>query len=221
MGRERGWAFLIALVLHAAVVALALQIRPPAPPPRPIEELPLPLRLWKSAAAAPAQVTRHAPPHPIDAALIPEREVIAQGHGVTMTIQGGGRSYDSYKSYDSYESYDSAGGVSIAAHPAEPWLWAEVFVPTAPDTAPRPSDYCRPLEMPEFAADREITGRVEMEFTVDSDGVASGIVQQRDAPLALSKAVRAWLAGCAFEPATERGRPVPARIRQTFVFKIR
>ncbi|HUJ29580.1 MAG TPA: energy transducer TonB [Myxococcales bacterium] len=209
MSRERGWAFLIALALHAAVVALAMQVGPrPSPPVRPLEPQ-APLHRWKAAPGKSPATGRHGVPHPVAPSLVAEREIIDQGNGVTLSIEGGPW------------LQPAADEPEASPHAAERWLRAEIFVPTAPDTAPRPSDYCRPLEMPEFAADREITGRVEVEYTVDSWGIASDVVQARDAPLVLSNAVRAWLAGCAFEPATDQGRPVPARVRQAFVFKIK
>ena len=198
---------LLALALHAAVLAIALQIARPAPPLVIADPQYPPLHFYPIALAP--KVVRHGPRHgPPAAVQIAEREIIDQGHGVTMTIQGG-------------SSVDA--GVPEAPHASERWLSAEVWVPMGPTRAPEPSPYCAPKEpeMPEIAVERSITGRVEVTYVVDSDGVVSGVTQEGDAPLVLSRAVRGWLQGCLFEPALEAGRRVPARVRQTFVFKIR
>jgi hypothetical protein len=213
MRRERAVAVLVAVALHVGVIAAALSLprtRPASLPPSPA---PPPLRLWvlqRAAAASPP--ARQVGRGPASALQVPEREIIDEGHGVTLTIQGG--------------SGADAGvaGPGIATPPAaERWLRAEVWVPAGPQTAPRPSDYCLPREpeMPELAVERNITGRVEVSYTVDADGVVGEVALLSDAPLVLSRAVRGWLQGCLFEPATLGSKRMPARVTQTFVFKIR
>ena len=213
MARDRALAVLFALALHAALLSFALRSapRPPAPPPPAV--LP-PLHLWPLAlASTKTPPSRHAPPHAVVAQLVAEREIIDQGHGVTMTIEGGGGPW-----FD-----PEVIAPQPALHPSERWLSVQVVVPAGPSRAPRPSEFCAPKEpeMPEIAVERSITGRVDVTYIVDADGVVSGVAQEGDAPLVLSRAVRGWLSGCLFDPAIESGRRVPARVRQTFVFKIR
>lgn len=217
MGRDRALGILFALALHAAVVALALRMTPhsPAPPPPKPSEPPFLIHAWRAASVPKDAPARHAPHPPPAAVQIAEREIIDRGNGVTMTIEGG-------------PAGPVDAGVTppevpiVPPHAAERWLRAEVWVPAGPDVAPHPGDYCTPRkpEMPEFAVERSITGRVEVSYIVDSQGVVSSVTQENAAPVVLSRAVRGWLTGCLFEPARESGRRVPARVKQTFVFKI-
>lgn len=225
MGRDRVVAVVAAIALHAGVIDLALSLRRVALPPIRLSDPGIPrIQFWRlpQAAAVPSARSErrgrgsaaHAPA-PAAEVLLPEREIIDQGHGVTMTIEGGS---------------SSDAGVSAEGDPAqrgpplsgEQWLRLEVRVPSI-TTAPRPSDYCVPREpeMPEQAVERSITGRVEVSYEVDADGVVSSIALERDAPLLLSRSVKSWLQGCLFEPATQDGRRVPARVKQAFVFRIR
>src|SRR5438270_423864 len=75
------------------------------------------------------------------------------------------------------------------------------------------------LEMPEQAVDREITGRVEVSYDVDADGVVTSV--EADGPFLLARSVRRWLEGCLFEPSIQGGRRTAAHVKQAFVFRIR
>jgi outer membrane biosynthesis protein TonB len=90
-------------------------------------------------------------------------------------------------------------------------------------TAPRPSAWCVPRvpQMPEEAIESGITGRVEVTYEVDAQGVVGAIGMEGSPPPLLAGAVRGWLSGCLFEPAIQDGRRAASRVRQAFVFKIR
>ena len=222
MGRDRALAIVVAIALHAGVIALALSLPRQARPAIAAAAPDLPVQFWRipPAAATPAaRPGRHrgqpaAIAPPAAELIVPEREIIDQGHGVTMTIQGGSSADAGVE-----EAGDSAR--RGPPHAGERWLRFEVWVPSVA-TAPRPSDYCVPRkpEMPEEAADLGITGRFEVSYDVDAEGVVSGVAVEAGAPSILSRAVRSWLKGCLFEPATQDGRRAPARVKQTFVFRI-
>jgi hypothetical protein len=221
----------LAVALHAAAVALAVFLREPARKisPAPAPPKPFPVRLWRLpspvATGAPARVPRRASAprawgapaaqaEPARELRVPEREIIDQGHGVTMTIEGGGAA-------DAGEPGDSARR-GPPLNPDRRWLRMVVWVGSTL-TAPRPSQYCVPRipEMPEEAVELGITGRVEASYEVDARGVVGEIAVEGSPPPLLAEAVRRWLSGCLFEPSVQDGRRTPARVRQTFVFRIR
>jgi hypothetical protein len=224
MARERGIAIAVALALHGLALAAAFALAPQraASAFRPARDFAVRLLHFPQAAARPPPGPSRrglslapAPSAAVTAELIvPEREIIDQGHGVTMTIEGGSAADAGVP-----EAGDS--GRRGPPLPAERWLRLEVRVPSSL-TAPRPSAYCLPREpdMPEEAIERGITGRVEVSYEVDADGVAGSIATAPGSPEILSHAVRRWLTGCLFEPARQDGRRTSARVRQAFLFRI-
>ena|SRR5438105_8784601 len=221
MGRERAISILVALGLHAAAIALAMAL------PRPATAIPVDLiapenpvsirRLQRpptgNTPAPPRRGARsHARAQPPAEIFLPEREIIDQGHGVIMTIEGG-------SSADAGVPEASGDSAPRGPPPAgQQWLRLEVWMP-GPASAPRPSIYCAALEMPEQAVDREITGRVEVSYDVDADGVVTSV--EADGPFVLARSVRRWLEGCLFEPSIQGGRRTAAHVKQAFVFRIR
>jgi protein TonB len=90
--------------------------------------------------------------------------------------------------------------------------------------APRPGPSCRPPMpgMPEMAREAGIEGRVFVQFVVRADGRVDAVRSlDANAPAVLVQAVRGWLETCSFEPALLDGRPVNAKMFQTFQFRLR
>ena len=79
------------------------------------------------------------------------------------------------------------------------------------DTRPR---------MPQEARDRMVGGTALVQYVVETDGTISDIELKAPGPVMFFRAVREWLSGCRFEPATDAGRAVAVRIVQPFVFKV-
>jgi hypothetical protein len=133
---------------------------------------------------------------------VAEREIIDQGHGVTMTIEG--------------------EPPPPSPDPAPRWLQMDVWV-AQPVVAPHPSDYCLPRKprMPDRAIDHEVAGRVTASYLVDEDGVAVEVSVEPGAPPILARAVRDWVKGCLFVPAQQGGKRTSARVKQSFLFEIR
>ncbi|MFL5290276.1 MAG: energy transducer TonB [Myxococcales bacterium] len=74
--------------------------------------------------------------------------------------------------------------------------------------------------MPQEAREALEGGVVLVQYVVEADGRASDIELKAPGPVHFYRAVRNWLAGCRFEPATDAGRAVAVRIVQPFVFKV-
>ncbi|MFL5378164.1 MAG: TonB family protein, partial [Myxococcales bacterium] len=74
--------------------------------------------------------------------------------------------------------------------------------------------------MPQEARGALEGGVVLVQYVVEADGRASDIELKAPGPVHFYRAVRNWLAGCRFEPATDAGRAVAVRIVQPFVFKV-
>ena len=66
------------------------------------------------------------------------------------------------------------------------------------------------------------SGVVEVEYVVYPDGHAADVKPRNTPPTDLFKLVRIWLQTCPFEPAhTPDGTPVPVKMIQPFIFKVR
>jgi TonB family protein len=74
--------------------------------------------------------------------------------------------------------------------------------------------------MPQEAREALEGGVVLVQYVVEADGRASDIELKAPGPVHFYRAVRNWLAGCRFEPATDAGHAVAVRIVQPFVFKV-
>jgi Gram-negative bacterial TonB protein C-terminal len=198
------------IALHAAVLLLAVQLRRR---PEPLQILPI--EMWRTLRGP-----RVAPPSaqsgrqgslrgasqtvaPRGEVRLPEREIIDQGHGITMTI-------------DAAEPSPDAG----TPEPAR-WLSMDVLV-EPPLVPPRPSPFCVPEQprMPALAVEHDITGRVDAEFVVDDQGVVVQMTFEPGAPSILQRSVREWLRGCLFTPAQQGGRRAAAHVRQAFLFEV-
>ena len=77
----------------------------------------------------------------------------------------------------------------------------------------------RPM-MPQEARERAFGGTVIVQYVVETDGRVSDIELKAPGPVVFFRAVREWLSGCRFEPATDAGRAVAVRIVQPFIFKL-
>jgi hypothetical protein len=227
---DRAASLTLAVALHALVFAVAAILAEPVPHAtvRAAPEPKFEVRLWRvpfsAAAAASAPGRRRAgvpkawgerPPQRAEVPgelRVSEREIIDQGSGVTMTIEGGA-------------DPDVRGDSARRGPPLDNdrrWLRMQVWVGSTL-TAPRPSAWCVPRvpQMPEEAIEGGITGRVEVTYEVDAQGVVGAIGMEGSPPPLLAGAVHSWLSGCLFEPAIQDGRRAAARVRQAFVFKIR
>jgi hypothetical protein len=217
---ERAAATAAALLLHVLPCALwpspgvKLAALPPAPPPSiPVAIIRIPRA---AVATAPILLGRRAPavrvasrlPSPTQVSVA-EREIIDQGHGVTMTIDG------------ELPPPAPPPPVPPVEKPQE-WLQMDVWVPP-PVTPPHPSEYCVPghPQMPQRAYDLDLTGRVSATWLVDTDGVATNVDIARGATPLLARAVRDWLQGCLFVPAQQGGKRTTAVLKQSFLFEIR
>jgi hypothetical protein len=129
-----------------------------------------------------------------------EREIIDEGNGVTMTIEG-----------------------NPSEQPEQQWLEMDVWVSSEPVVPPHPSDFCVPGQprMPDRAIEHELTGKVTATYLVDTAGVAVAIQLQPGAPPILARAVSDWLHGCLFVPAHQGGKRTTALVKQSFLFEIR
>ena len=88
----------------------------------------------------------------------------------------------------------------------------------------RPIAGCRPPAplMPEQARSAGIDGKVTVAFVVHADGHVGEVREVGGrAPRVLLEAVERWLLGCGYQPSMLLGRPVAAKISQTFEFKLR
>ena len=74
--------------------------------------------------------------------------------------------------------------------------------------------------MPQEAREKALGGTVVVQYVVETDGSISDIELKAPGPVVFYRAVREWLSGCRFEPATDAGRIVAVRIVQPFIFKI-
>jgi TonB family protein len=74
--------------------------------------------------------------------------------------------------------------------------------------------------MPQEARDKMIAGTVVVQYVVDTDGSIDDIELKAPGPVAFFRAVREWLSGCRFDPATEAGHAIAVRVVQPFVFKV-
>jgi outer membrane biosynthesis protein TonB len=74
--------------------------------------------------------------------------------------------------------------------------------------------------MPREAREALEGGVVLVQYIVEADGRASDIELKAPGPVHFYRAVRNWLAGCRFEPATDAGNAVAVRMVQPFVFKV-
>ena len=214
--RERLIATATALLLHLAVLCLWPWPRPSPRPARPVPP-PIPVEIFRLAGVAaarppsPALTRRSLGIRPARHGTLPtevrvaEREIIDQGHGVTMTIEGAGASPPPAK---------------VPEKPA-PWLPMDVWVPE-PLVPPRPSEYCVPRlpRMPDRAIDGGVTGKVDASWVVDEIGQPSDVHIEPGAHPVLAWAVRNWIRGCLFLPAQQGGRRTTARVKQTFLFEI-
>ena len=210
---ERSAAIAVALALHLLLIefwpwqAPGISSPPPAPPVIPVGFYRIPRA---AVAAAPPQLlgrrasagVRVSPHGAIPTEVrVAEREVIDEGNGVTMTIEG-----------------------NPPSPTAEPhWLEMDVWVSAQPISPPHPSDFCVPGQplMPELAIDHELTGKVTATYLVDPAGVATRIEIESGAPPILARAVSDWLHGCLFVPAHQGGKRTTARVKQSFLFEIR
>jgi len=212
---ERAAATAAAILLHILPFALwpspavKLAALPPAPPPIPIAIIRIPRA---AVASAPILLGRRAPAvraAPRTAARtevsVAEREIIDQGNGVTMTIDG-----------------VPPPPAPAPEPPPQQWLQMDVWV-AAPVTPPHPSEYCVPghPQMPWRAYDLDLKGRVTATWQVDADGVAADVEIAPGAPPLLARAVRDWLHGCLFVPAQQGGKRTTAALKQSFLFEIR
>ena len=64
-----------------------------------------------------------------------------------------------------------------------------------------------------------VGGTVVVQYVVETDGGIGDIELKAPGPVAFFRAVREWLSGCRFDPATDGGRAVAIRVVQPFVFK--
>jgi TonB family protein len=72
--------------------------------------------------------------------------------------------------------------------------------------------------MPEEAREQGLSGQVLARYEIAPDGTVAGVDVDARAEPVLAEAVRSWLRGCLFDPATQDGRRVPGRGEQTFRF---
>jgi hypothetical protein len=220
---ERTVAIAAALALHILPFALwpspGVKLAPPPPlaaPSIPVAIIRIPhtaiatapLSLGRRVATAVHPVQRRRTPAAVSVA---EREIIDQGNGVTMTIDG----------IFPPPPAPPPDPPPEAEKPQE-WLQMDVWV-APPVTPPYPSEYCVPShpQMPARAFDLDMTGRVSATWTVDTDGVANDVDIVRGAPPLLTRAVRDWLHGCLFVPAQQGGKRTTAVLKQSFLFEIR
>jgi hypothetical protein len=213
---ERSAAIAVALLLHLALIefwpwqAPGTPSRPAAPPVIPVGFYRIPRA---AVVAAPPQLlgrrasagVRASPHGTIPTEVrVAEREVIDQGNGVTMTIEGN-------------------PPPPLAEPPKPEWLEMDVWVAAQPISPPRPSGFCVPGQppMPDLAIDHEMTGKVTASYLVDLAGVATQIEIEGGAPPVLARAVSDWLHGCLFLPAHQGGKRTIARVKQSFLFEIR
>jgi hypothetical protein len=159
-------------------------------------------QLVSGRAPATVHVSRHGS-IPVEL-HVAEREIIDEGNGVTMTIEG-----------------MPPPGAPPPPPKVEQWLEMDVWVD--PITPPRPGDFCVPGQprMPDFAVDHDLTGKVTATYLVDSDGAVADVMLVPGAPSILAHAVTDWLHGCLFVPARQGGKRTAARVKQSFLFEIR
>src|SRR5207253_6707073 len=79
--------------------------------------------------------------------------------------------------------------------------------------AVRACDRPRP-QMPQEARENLFGGIVLVQYVIETDGSITDIELKAPGPVVFFRAVREWLAGCQFEPATAAGRAVAVRIVQ-------
>jgi len=78
---------------------------------------------------------------------------------------------------------------------------------------------CR-VASPRLPRESLLGGTVLVQYVVETDGQVSDIQLKALGPVAYFRAVRDWLSGCRFQPATEEGRAVAVRMVQPFVFQL-
>jgi TonB family protein len=74
--------------------------------------------------------------------------------------------------------------------------------------------------MPESSRQNALGGTVVVQYVVETDGSVTDIELKAPGPVVFFRAVREWLLGCRFEPATDAGRAVAVRVVQPFIFKL-
>jgi len=95
-----------------------------------------------------------------------------------------------------------------------PMLQAGMTRPAVKSCAdPRP-------RMPQEARDRMVGGTVVVQYVVETDGSIGDIELKAPGPVLFFRAVRDYLSGCRFEPATDARGAVAVRIVQPFTFKL-
>ena len=80
---------------------------------------------------------------------------------------------------------------------------------------------CAKPEWPKESLRDKHTGTVTLQFTVGADGKAidSNVRRSSGDPL-LDEAARLGIAKCSFKPATEDGKPVPAKMQMQYVWTL-
>jgi len=74
--------------------------------------------------------------------------------------------------------------------------------------------------MPQEARDKMAGGTVVVKYVVEKDGSIGDIELKAPGPVLFFRAVRDYLSGCRFEPATDASGAVAVRIVQPFTFKL-
>jgi tetratricopeptide (TPR) repeat protein len=87
----------------------------------------------------------------------------------------------------------------------------------APEVAPRRSGRCKTRGVVGSPGTKPGT-RVSVQYTVDAQGHVSAIEPAPGTPSSIARALAQYLAGCSFEPATNAGQKVEARVTELFVF---
>jgi TonB family protein len=74
---------------------------------------------------------------------------------------------------------------------------------------------------PRLAERDRASGRIVLDFVVTEDGKVKDVTVAGDASAGAVKAIRAYLASCSYQPATQDGKPVAVKWRGELTFPTR
>jgi hypothetical protein len=73
---------------------------------------------------------------------------------------------------------------------------------------------------PRLTENDRASGRIVLDYLITEDGKVKDVSVKGDVNASAAKAIRAFLSTCAYQPATQNGRPVPVKWKGELVYPV-